>query len=51
MDTLDPDWATLFANGKSPTKGSVHDAFVLLRWLSAKPICENSITSPSSADT
>jgi putative DNA primase/helicase len=32
MDTVEHDWASLFANGKSPTKGSVHDAFVLLRW-------------------
>jgi putative DNA primase/helicase len=32
MDTVEHDWTSLFANGKSPTKGSVHDAFVLLRW-------------------
>jgi putative DNA primase/helicase len=32
MDTVEHDWAGLFANGKSPTNGSVRDACVLLRW-------------------
>lgn len=26
------DWRSMLANGKTPTKGSVHDAFTLLRW-------------------